>query len=58
MNRCFTLYILATTFVCLHAAPRLARSDLPGNGGRGIWSNCSEFYSQFPASPFVTVATK
>ena len=43
MNRCFILCVLAATFVCLHAAPRLARSDLPGNGGSGIWSDCSEF---------------
>ena len=44
MYRCFTLWVLATTFVCLPAAPRLARSELPGNGGSAIYlSDCSEF---------------
>ena len=43
MKRCFILCVLATAFVYLHAAPRLARSDLPGNGGSAIWSDCSEF---------------
>ena len=48
MNYCFTLCVLAATFVCLHAAPRLARSDLLGNGGSGkFWSDCSELFSSF-----------
>ena len=44
MNCRFILCVLAATFVCLHAVPRLARSDLPGNVGSVIqWSDCSEF---------------
>ena len=46
MNCCFTLCVLAATFVCLHAAPRLAGSDLLGKGGSGkYWSDCSELFS-------------
>ena len=49
MNCCFTLCVLAATFVCLHAAPRLARSDLLGKGGSGKhWSDCSELFSCQP----------
>ena len=49
MNCCFTLCVLAATFVCLHAAPRLARSDLLGKGGsEKHWSDCSELFSSQP----------
>ena len=43
MNCRFTLCVLAASFVCLRAAPRLARLDLLRNGGSGkFWSDCTK----------------